>query len=80
MHISIHVKLTSFTAAGRKISSQFVHQGVKYSFEAGALAQLADGSCLAKVGNTWVQAAVSWSEKSRFNERTRPTLHVSFPT
>lgn len=38
---------------------------------------MADGSCLAKAGNTWIHAVVSRSEANRFHDKIKPTIHVS---
>lgn len=37
---------------------------------------MADGSCLAKAGQTWVHAVVSRSVANKFHEKIKPTVHV----
>ena len=63
--------------AGQQSVSQILHNGVQYSFETGNLAQLSDGSCLVKVGNTWVLAAVTSSDGRWVQERIKPHITVS---
>jgi len=63
-------------AAGQLGTSQFVHNGIEYSFETGNLAQLSDGSSLVKFGNTWVLAAVTSSDGFRVQERIKPNITV----
>ena len=66
--------------AGEPASSSFEQNGVKYSFETGGLAPVADGSCLAKAGKTWVHAVVSQSDANVFHEKIKPTVNVSAGT